>query len=101
MKQALMAVLKASTVKDCEFSTCIKQLKNRVHVVYYLTRDEFKANKLPINQAQCNGDKLQGWALFTSEVFNFSRIMDLLMMRRRVFVRVVAPSANLLNCTVC
>ncbi len=29
------------------------------------------------------------------------RTMDLLMMRRRVFVKVVVPSASWLNCTVC
>ncbi len=50
-----MAVLKASTDKDCEFSTCVSALKRCDHVTTYLESDEFEANKLPINQVQCAG----------------------------------------------
>ena len=69
MQQAVMAVLKAKTVKDCEFSTCVRDLKCRDHVVTYLESAEFAANQLPIDQAQC--DQLPGWACFSRDVFGF------------------------------
>ncbi len=35
VQQAVIAVLKASTDKDCEFSTCVSELKLCAHVVTY------------------------------------------------------------------
>jgi hypothetical protein len=72
MQQAVMAVrpvLKAKTDKDCEFSTCIYALKHSDHAATYLENDEFEANKLPINQAQCN--QLPCWTCFSRDVFGF------------------------------
>ena len=69
MQQAVMAVLKAKTVKDCEFSPCVRALKCRDHVATYLESEEFAANQLPIDQAQC--DQLPGWACFSRDVFGF------------------------------
>ncbi len=42
-----MAVLRANTDKDCEFSTCVCTLKSCDHVATYLESKEFTANKLP------------------------------------------------------
>ena len=67
MQKAVMSLLKANTEKDCEFTSCLKHLLGRPHVQQYLDSDEFRANKLPIDQAQC--DQLAGWACFSREVF--------------------------------
>jgi len=67
MQKAVMSLLKANTEKDCEFTSCLKLLLGRPHVQQYLDSDEFRANKLPIDQAQC--DQLAGWACFSREVF--------------------------------
>ncbi len=69
MQQAVMAVLKAKTVKDCEFSTCVRALKCSDHVATYVESEEFATNQLPIDQAQC--DQLPGWACFSRGVFGF------------------------------
>ena len=69
MQSAVMAILKAKTDKDCEFSTYIKSLKSRPNVIKYLAGPVFAANKFPVNQAQC--DHLQGWSCFSHEVFGF------------------------------
>ncbi len=66
MQQAVMA----KTVKDCEFSPCVRALKCSDHVATYLEREEFAANHLPIDQAQC--DLLSGWACFSSDAFSFA-----------------------------
>jgi hypothetical protein len=67
LQKAVMALLKANTYKDCEFSSCLKLLLGRPAVQRYLRSDEFSANKLPVDQAQC--DQLGGWACFSREVF--------------------------------
>jgi hypothetical protein len=69
MQQAVMAVIKAKTIKDCEFSTCVRALKCRDHVAIYLESEEFAANQLLIDQAQC--DHLPGWTCFSRDVFGF------------------------------
>jgi hypothetical protein len=68
MQKAVMALLKANTEKDCEFTSCLKLLLGRPAVQQYLHSDEFSANKLPVDQAQC--DQLAGWACFSREVFD-------------------------------
>ena len=69
MQSAVMTLLKTDTRKACEFSTYMKMLKSRPQVVIYLAGDKFKANKLPVDQAQC--DQLPGWSCFSHEVFRF------------------------------
>jgi hypothetical protein len=68
MQKAVLSLIKASTDKDCEFSTCLKLLLSRPHVQQYLDGEDFIANKLLIDQAQC--DQLAGWACFSCEVFD-------------------------------
>jgi hypothetical protein len=69
IQKAVMAVLRANTDQDYGFSTCVRTLKSRDHVATYLGSEEFTANKLPINQAQCH--QLSKWACFSREVFDF------------------------------
>jgi hypothetical protein len=66
MQKAVMSLLKANTEKDCEFTSCLQLLLCRPHVQHYLDSDEVRANKLLIDQAQC--DQLAGWACFSREV---------------------------------
>ncbi len=76
MQRAVMAVLKAQTDKDCEFSTCVCALKRKDHVANYqsyLESDEFEARKLPINQAQLECEQLPGCACFSGDVLGFRK----------------------------
>ncbi len=68
MQKAVLSLIKANSDKDCEISTCLKLLLSRSHVQQYLNSEDFIANKLQIDQAQC--DQLAGWACFSREVFD-------------------------------
>ncbi len=59
MQKAVLSLIKATMDKDCEFLTCLKLLLSRLHVQQYLDCEDFLANKLPIDHAQC--DPLAGW----------------------------------------
>ena len=69
MQSAVMTLFKTETRKACEFSTYMKMPKSRPEVVKYLAGEVFLANKLPVDQAQCN--QLPGWSCFSHEVFGF------------------------------
>ncbi len=58
MQKAVLSLIKANTDQDCEFSTCLKLLLDRPHVWQYLDSEDFIANKLSIDQTQC--DQLAG-----------------------------------------
>ncbi len=68
MQKAVLSLIKANKDKDCEFSSCLKVLLGLQHVQQYLDSEDFIANKLPIDQAQC--DQLAGWECFSREVFS-------------------------------
>ena len=69
MQSAVMALLKVDTRKDCDFSKYMIMLKSRRCVKDYLAGELFKANKLQVDQAQC--DQLPGFSCFSHEVFGF------------------------------
>ncbi len=68
-QEAVIALLKANTDKDCEFFTCLKHLLSQPRVVNlkYIVGEDYLANKLPTDQAHC--ELLSGWESFSREAF--------------------------------
>jgi hypothetical protein len=70
LQKAVISLLKASTAKNCPFSSCIKDLLACPNVQKYIRSALFRDGKLDIQTAQC--DQLAGWSSFTHEVFGFN-----------------------------
>jgi hypothetical protein len=63
----VISLLKAKTSKDCQFTTCLKELLACPNVHKYFKGALYCDGKLDIQKAQC--DQLAGWASFTHKVF--------------------------------
>ncbi len=60
-------LLKANAAKDCQFTTCLKELLARPNVQQYIQGALYSDGKLDIQKAQC--DQLTGWDSFMHKVF--------------------------------